>query len=104
MVTGDEATCREGKKFLGENIVTVAVKKGISREAAVLYPFEQTRKALYEGAKKAVSVISKCKPYVMETPIKVREQYLENDPASKEPKVITREKTIPDALHMFGPY
>ena len=58
MATGDEATCREAKNFFGENIVTVAVKRGVSREAAVLYPFEETRKALYEGAKRAMTVIS----------------------------------------------
>lgn len=52
MVTGDEATCREARKLPGENIVTVATKRGISREAAGLYTFEDTRKALYEGAKK----------------------------------------------------
>jgi len=43
MVTGDEATCRESKKFFGPDRVTVAVKKGISREAAELYPFDETR-------------------------------------------------------------
>ncbi len=59
MVTGDEATCREARNFFAEQyIVTVPVKKGLSREAAILYPFEETRKALYEGAKRAVSVIS----------------------------------------------
>lgn len=44
MVTGDEATCREARKFLGEHCVTVAVKRGLTREAAELYPFEETRK------------------------------------------------------------
>jgi D-amino peptidase len=39
MVTGDEATCREAHQFFGEDIVTVATKKGFAREAAELYPF-----------------------------------------------------------------
>ena len=63
LVTGDEATCREARKFFGGNCVTVAVKQGIAREAAVLYPFAETRKALYEGAKRAVAAIPNCKPY-----------------------------------------
>ena len=54
MVTGDVATCREATRFFGENCVTVATKKGISREAAELYPFGETREALYDGAKRAV--------------------------------------------------
>ena len=57
MVTGDEATARESRQFFGKHVVTVAVKKGLSREAAILYPFEETRKALYEGAKRAMAAI-----------------------------------------------
>jgi len=62
MVSGDEATCREAKKFFEDDCVTLAVKRGLAREAAVLYPFEETRKALYDGAKRAVAAISSCKP------------------------------------------
>lgn len=36
MVTGDQA-CREATKFFGPHCVTVAVKRGITREAAELY-------------------------------------------------------------------
>jgi D-amino peptidase len=101
MVTGDEATCREAKKFFGNNIVTVAVKRGVARESAVLYPFEDTRKALYEGAKRAVAAISSCKPYVLEKPIKVKEQYLKNDPSSSTLVLVSREGIAEDALHLF---
>jgi D-amino peptidase len=81
--------------------VTVAVKKGVSRESAVLFPFEETRKALYEGAKRAIAAIPKCKPYVLELPIKARMQYLDFRANSAAPKLITREWTVPDALHLF---
>jgi len=101
MVTGDEATTREAKKFFGNSIVTVPVKKGLSRESAILYPFEETRKALYEGAKKAMSVISSCKPYKIETPIKVKMQYLNLDPKLPKPELITVEGTSKDALHIL---
>lgn len=102
LVTGDEATCREANKFFGPNVVTVATKQGVSREAAVLYPFEETRKALYEGAKKAIAVIPKCKPYIIETPVKARMQYLDLDPKLPEPKLITREWTITDVRNLLG--
>jgi D-amino peptidase len=101
LVTGDVATCREAKKFFGPNIVTVATKQGISREAAVLYPFEETRKALYEGAKKAISAIPKCKPYILEGPIKVRFECLDLDPKLTTPKLIVKEWTSPDGAHLF---
>lgn len=101
MVTGDEATCREAKKFFGNNIITVAVKRGVARESAVLYPFEETRKALYESAKQAVAAISSCKPYVLETPVKVKEEYLNLDPSLPKPVLVTREGVAEDALHLF---
>jgi D-amino peptidase len=101
MVTGDEAACREAKKFFGKNIVTVAVKKGIARESALLYPFEETRKALYEGAKRAMTAISSCKPYLLETPIKVKEEFLSLDPSQPKKTLVTKEGVAEDALHIF---
>ena len=102
LVTGDESVCREAIKFFGPDVVTVATKQGISREAAVLYPFEETHKALYEGAKKAIAAIPKCKPYILKVPIKARMEYLDPDPKLPGPKLITKEWTIPDALHLLG--
>ncbi len=101
MVTGDEAVCREARKFFGDGTVTVAVKKGIGREAAVLYPFEETRKALYEGAKRAIAAIPNCRPYRIEVPIKVKRQYIEAGRDSYEPHVVIREGIIKDPLRIL---
>ena len=102
MVSGDEATCREAKKFFGDNLVSVAVKRGLSREAAELYPFELTRKALYEGAKQAVEAIASFKPYILETPIRVKEEYLNLDPDLPKPELVTREGFAENALEIFS--
>jgi D-amino peptidase len=101
MVTGDEATCREARQFFGNEIITVPVKKGLAREAALLYPFAETRKALYEGAKKAVTVIKKCKPYKLKLPIQAKKQYLDFSKDAKNPELITKEKAIDDQLHIL---
>jgi D-amino peptidase len=101
LVTGDVATCREAKRFLGENCVTVEVKKGLSREGAMLYPFAETRKALYEGAKRAVAAIAKCKPYKVTLPIQVKKQWLEFDGPEQKRRLVTKEGTVPDALHLM---
>jgi len=101
MVTGDVATCRETKHFFGDDVVTVATKKGLAREAAELYPFEVTRKALYEGAKQAISVISKIKPYKLDFPVKAKKQYLQKVPNSSETKLITKEKIIEHPLEIL---
>jgi len=100
LVTGDEATCRESRKFFGDGCVTVATKQGVAREAALLYPFVETRKALYEGGKRAIAAIPKCKPYRLELPIKAKKQYLLLD-GSPKPKLVTKEGTIPEALHIL---
>jgi D-amino peptidase len=101
MVTGDVATCREAAKFFGPNCVTVAVKRGISREAAELYPFDDTRRALYEGAKRAVDAIAKCKPYKLSLPIKAKKEYLVFDDSSKSGRRLTKEGTIEDASKLM---
>ena len=100
MATGDEATCREAEKFFGKTCVTVAVKKGVARQSAMLYPFEETRKALYNGARQAMKAIPHCKPYRLDLPIQVKMQHLVFD-ASRASKLVTKEGTIPDALHLL---
>jgi D-amino peptidase len=101
MVTGDEAVCREANKFFGRNVVTVPVKKGLSREAAILYPFAETSKALSEGAMKAVAAIPSCKPYILKTPIQVKEEYLNIDPKLPKPLLIKREGIAQNALEIL---
>jgi len=101
MVTGDVATCREATKFFGPDCVTVAVKRGISREAAEIYPFDDTHKALYEGARRAVDAISKCKPYKLSLPIKAKKEYLVFDGPSKEGHLVTKEGTIENVLKLM---
>jgi len=101
MVTGDEATCREARHFFGDDIVTVATKKGYSREAAELYPFDVTRKALYEGARKAIATIPKCKPYKLDFPVKAKKQQLVREKDSSEPKLVTVEKVIEHPLKIL---
>jgi len=47
-----------------------------ARESAILYPFEETRKALYEGAKRAMAAIPGRKPYRLDLPFKAGKQSL----------------------------
>jgi D-amino peptidase len=101
MVTGDDATCREAHRFFGDRIVTVSTKRGLAREAAQLYPFGETRKALYEGAKRAVSVISECKPYTLKFPVKAKKEQLVQESDSKEPRLVTKEKIISHPLQIL---
>lgn len=102
MVTGDEATCGEATEFFGPHCVTVAVKRGISREAAELYPFEETRQALYKGAVRAVAAIKKCKPYKLSLPIRVKKEHLVFDKSTGEGRRVTKEGTVEDVLKLLA--
>jgi len=68
LITGDEATCREGRELLGEGLHTVAVKKGLGRYAARNVPPVRAREMIEEGAKKALSGKIKTRAYVPKRP------------------------------------
>jgi D-amino peptidase len=101
LVTGDEATCREAHKFFGPACVTVAVKRGLAREAAELYPFEETHRVLYEGAQRAVAAIPRCQPYKLTLPIQAKMERLVFDGQSKAGRKVTKERTIDDVLKLL---
>ena len=100
MVSGDEATCREAEKFFGKACVKVAVKRGLARESAMLYPMAETHQKLYQGAKRAMAAIHKCRPYRLNLPITAKKEYLVFEGALP-PKRMTKEGTITDALHLL---
>jgi len=101
MVTGDEATCREAGRFFGSNCVTVAVKRGITREAAELYPFDETRQALYEGARRAVAAIPRCQPYKLPLPVQAKKECLVFDSPSGPGRRVSKEGAIEDVLKLL---
>ena len=92
-------SCREAHHFLGDQVVTVPVKEGLATEAAILYPFEETRQALYEGAKRAMAAIDKCKPYKIAMPFSVKLEYV--TPDENPEKIRSIEHTYPDATHIY---
>jgi len=102
LVTGDVAACREATKFFGPECVTVAVKRGLSREAAELYPFDEARQALFEGAKRAIAAIPRCRPYQLSVPIQAKKEYLVFDDPAKKGRVVTKEGTIEDVLKLMS--
>jgi D-amino peptidase len=64
LITGDEATCREGRQLLGDQLATVAVKKGLSRYSARNIPPIRARQLIQDGVTKALKNRNWPKPYV----------------------------------------
>jgi len=102
LVTGDEAACREAKETLGKDLPTVAVKKGISREAAILISPEETKILLKEGAKKAIKMIPKLKPYKIKLPVKLKTRRIGPEGTSLDnPYFIEKEVIVKSALDII---
>lgn len=102
LVTGDEAACREAKETLGDDLPTVSVKKGISREAAILLSPQETKILLKEGAKKAIKMLPKLKPYKIKLPVKLKIRRLGPQGTSPEnPYYYEKEVIVKSALDII---
>jgi D-amino peptidase len=74
MATGCTGLCREVHELLGEDVVTVAVKRKREDGSIELYPPRQTQLAIAGGAKRAVSLIGRYRPLQTKFPLHVRLQ------------------------------
>jgi D-amino peptidase len=109
LVTGDDAACREAREFLGEDVVTVSVKKGYGRESCRMVPPARARDLIRAGAQEAMSRVRLCKPFRMELPIRGRlEALAEPLPDTASPELVaaaprrTRENVFDDQLHIYS--
>ena len=78
MVTGDDKTVKEAKDLLGDTIVTVQVKEGLSREGALMRSPKKARAMIRKGTKKAMKRVSRVKPYKPDFPLTIRWQFLDS--------------------------
>lgn len=61
-VSGDETTTKHAKDIL-ENVITVSVKKALSRTSALCLPLSETKRLLQEGVKKVFEIYRKSYSY-----------------------------------------
>lgn len=72
MCTGDLRACEEARRFLGEQIITVVVKEGYSRTSCKMLAPKKARELIREGARQAMGIIDRCKPYSIGVPFTAR--------------------------------
>src|SRR5437588_2077156 len=75
LVTGDRATCDEGRALLGDGLTTVAVKEGIGRYGARQIPAQRARELIEDGAKRALKDLKAVEPYNPGSPCTVEVEY-----------------------------
>jgi len=93
-VQGDQAVCQEGRDLLGQELVTVSVKKGLTEQRALLVAPKKAREMITKGARQAVEQIEQCTPYLVKMPIEVRLQ-LENKEKA-DAHAVNRLRILPD--------
>lgn len=89
MLTGDAAACRETAQFLGEEVLTVSVKKGFGRQCCRMLAPERAHELIREGACAALQRISQCRPHILATPLHARmDRLAEMPPPTATPEEI----------------
>src|SRR6266705_2508228 len=83
LVTGDEATCAEGRALLGEGLTTVAVKRGLGRYSARQIPPLRARELIEAGAKKALGDLKAVAPYDPGRPSELEVEFMVTDAVDK---------------------
>jgi D-amino peptidase len=81
LVTGDEASCREGTELLGDGLTTVPVKWGFSSSSARNLTPARAREQIEAGAKQALSNLSAVVPYDPGRPCEIKVEYKRTSPA-----------------------
>jgi D-amino peptidase len=75
LVTGDDATCAEGRELLGAGLTTVVVKHGLGAHSARMRPAVKARELIEDGAKRALSDLKAVAPYQPGSPCEIRVEY-----------------------------
>jgi D-amino peptidase len=75
LVTGDEATCAEGRELLGEGLTTVSVKWAIGARSARMLTPQRARELIEEGAKRALSDLAAVAPWNPGSPCEIKVEY-----------------------------
>ena len=83
LVTGDEASCREGRELLGGAVTTVAVKKGLGRFSARQYPASKARELIEAGAKRSLADVGAVAPYDPGRPCEIAVDFNTSDHVEK---------------------
>ena len=83
LVTGDEASCDEGKALLGDGLTTVAVKQGLRPASARQIPPVRARQLIEEGAQKALADLKAVPPYDPGSPCEIKVEFKRTQPADR---------------------
>src|SRR5690606_27511201 len=102
MVTGDQATVREAREFLGENIETVQVKEARGHNAAICRPLKECYADITAAAKRAVANIDAVQPYAPEGPWTLEMDFNTMAQCNRASRTVNVERTGPLSIVVHG--
>jgi D-amino peptidase len=76
LVTGDAASCREGRDLLGAGLTTVAVKEAFGRTSARHVAPLRARPMIEEAARSCLGDLGAVAPYVPGRPCEIRAEFI----------------------------
>ena len=82
-VSGDVAACAEARTFLGDDLVTVAVKRAVGAKSAVCLPPRETSEAIRLGVLTALDETADRKPFRIEGPIDIAVSFHRSEMADR---------------------
>ena len=97
LVSGDEAVCEEARSLVPE-ITTVAVKRGVSRYAALCLPFQESLQKLQSSARKAVKEAEQRRPFKLEAPFELVCVFQKTEQADRAQTIRSGERLGPFTL------
>lgn len=83
LVTGDQASCREGRELLGDGLTTVAVKESFGRFSARNIAPERARRMIEDAAAQALRDPSAVAPFDPGSPCEIKVEYATPDLTTK---------------------
>lgn len=102
MVTGDQATVREARKFLGEGIETVQVKEARGHNAAICRPLAECHAEIAEAAKRAAQSLGHAPTYAPEGPWTLEVDFNTMAQCNRASRTANIERTGPLSVIVHG--
>jgi D-amino peptidase len=102
MVTGDETTCGEARTFLTDNIETVAVKRAVGRNAAILRPPSATAPEITAAATRALQQIERVPLYKPDQPLRIEIDFTTMAQCNRAARTAGIERTGPMTIEIQG--
>lgn len=102
MVTGDQATVREARHFLGEDIETVQVKEARGHNAAICRPLAECHAEITAAAKRAVEHVARIEPYAPDAPWRLEVDFNTMAQCNRASRTANIERTGPLSVAVHG--